>query len=379
MGGGVARPMRLPRRILMTADAVGGVWTYGLDLAAAFAAMGIRTVLAATGPVSPEDRRRADAVPGLTLECGSFSLEWMPQAEGDLRQANAWLLGLAARHRPELVHLNGYAPALLPWKAPTVLVAHSCMATWWRAVEGCEPPAEWAGYIDRAARALRCVDAVVAPSRAMALMMARAYGEAADRIKVIHNGRDPRAFSRLLVKEPFVLAAGRLWDRGKGIDVLDAAAGQLGYPVYAAGPLGGPDGSRAGFTNLACLGPISEAGLAGWMGRAALFCAPARYEPFGLTVLEAAMSGAALVLSDIGSFRELWEGAAVFVPAGDADRLRQALLDLMANPDRRADLAHAARLRAETYTVAEAARRYAALYDELLARQDRPMHARAAG
>jgi glycosyltransferase involved in cell wall biosynthesis len=375
----VAQPVRLPSRILMTADAVGGVWTYALDLVEALAATGMRTVLAVTGPVLAEDRRRADAVPGLTLECGPFPLEWMPQPEAELQRANAWLLGLAARHRPELVHLNGYAPALLSWEAPTVLAAHSCLASWWRAVEGGDPPAEWAPHIDRVARALRCADRVVAPSHAMARMMASVYGDTAERIEVIRNGRDPRALSHTVAKEAFVLAAGRLWDRGKGIDVLDAAARDLDCPVYAAGPLKGPEGSVADIARIHCLGPLREGELAGWMARAGVFCAPARYEPFGLTVLEAALSGAALVLSDIASFRELWEGAAVFVPVGDAERLRRALSELMADEGRRAGLAHAARMRAESYSAAHAARRYAALYAELLARHAKSTPARAAG
>ena len=47
----------------------------------------------------------------------------------------------------------------------------------------------------------------------------------------------------------------------------------------------------------------------------------------GLSVLEAAQAGMRLVLSDIASFRELWEGAATFVSAADgwAPALRVAL------------------------------------------------------
>jgi glycosyltransferase involved in cell wall biosynthesis len=197
-------------------------------------------------------------------------------------------------------------------------------------------------------------------------------------IRVIHNGRDPRLFAPA-GKEPFVLCAGRLWDLGKGIDTVNAAADGLAWPVYAAGPLAGPDGSGAAFDHLHCLGALAEPELAKWVGRAALFCAPSRYEPFGLTALEAAMSGAALVLSDIPTFRELWDGAAAFVPAGDADALRKELRALCEDSDRRAGLAEAARLRAANYSVAEAARRYATLYGELLARDTQPSLARVAG
>ena len=56
--------------------------------------------------------------------------------------------------------------------------------------------------------------------------------------------------------------------------------------------------------------PRSRAGSA----RCPIFVSAARYEPFGLAVLEAAQAGCALVLSDIPTFRELWDGAALFVP-----------------------------------------------------------------
>ncbi len=46
---------------------------------------------------------------------------------------------------------------------------------------------------------------------------------------------------------------------------------------------------------------------------ATVFASMARYEPFGLAVLEAAQAGMRLVLSDIPTFRELWDGAAIFV------------------------------------------------------------------
>ena len=39
-----------PTRLLMTADAVGGVWTYALDLAAGLAPFGVETTLAVLGP-----------------------------------------------------------------------------------------------------------------------------------------------------------------------------------------------------------------------------------------------------------------------------------------------------------------------------------------
>ena len=64
------------------------------------------------------------------------------------------------------------------------------------------------------------------------------------------------------------------------------------------------------------------------MRRSAIFAAPSRYEPFGLAVVEAAISGAALVLADIPTFRELWSDAALFVSPDDSGGWSRALTEL---------------------------------------------------
>ena len=46
--------------VVMTADAIGGVWTYALDLGAALARRGDRITLAVLGP-APSDAQRDDA------------------------------------------------------------------------------------------------------------------------------------------------------------------------------------------------------------------------------------------------------------------------------------------------------------------------------
>ena len=70
-----------------------------------------------------------------------------------------------------------------------------------------------------------------------------------------------------------------------------------------------------------------------------------------LAVLEAAQRGSALVLSDIPTFRELWDNAAVFVPPRDPDAIAAAIRRLFAEPERRARLGQAARERAGRYGV----------------------------
>src|SRR3954471_22073918 len=64
--------------VLMTADAVGGVWTYTLELARALAAYGVRTTIATMGP-RPDRSQLAAAktIPTVDVISSDFALEWM--------------------------------------------------------------------------------------------------------------------------------------------------------------------------------------------------------------------------------------------------------------------------------------------------------------
>ena len=105
-----------------------------------------------------------------------------------------------------------------------------------------------------------------------------------------------------------VFTAGRLWDEGK--NVACSTASRPGSPrrSQAAGRSAGRTAARSRSSTSV---PLGRAGRGGHAGRAwrrgRSIVSPALYEPFGLAVLEAAQAGCALVLSDIPTFRELWE------------------------------------------------------------------------
>lgn len=352
-------------RILMTVDAVGGVWRYSLELAAALAPLGVRTGLAVMGPLPTAGRiKEALAIPGLTLAAREGPLEWMPECtQDDLDQTGAWLLSLAERFRPDVIHLNGYAHATLPWARPKVVVAHSCVLSWWRAVHREQAPSEWQPYARRVGRALEAADVVVSPTAALLREMVETYGIAATG-KVIWNGVASGAFAPGR-KEDIVLGAGRLWDAGKNCAALDRAAARVPWPVLVAGERTAPDGSSMTFASAQPLGLLPPADLAAWMGRARVFASPARYEPFGLAVLEAALSGCALVLGDIPTLRELWEGCAMFVDPHDDAAIASAIRTLIASPAFCDALGAAARARGLKYGALEMARQYHGLYAQL--------------
>ena len=302
-------------RLLLTTDAVGGVWRYSLDLVRGLSERGVGCVLAVLGPgPNAAQREEARGVPGLDLVQTGLPLDWTADAATALQDVSKRLATLAALTGAGGVHLH--APALVgdaKWPVPVVAVAHSDVGTWWRAMRDGSPPPDLAWRMDATGAGLRAANRVIAPTAAHAAAVQSVYGPV--RIDVVHNGADPVRVDG--VREQAVLTAGRLWDEAKGMAVLDDAAAGLGVPVRAAGPVQGPVGGAVAFANLDLLGVLNGPGMARAYASATVFASAARYEPFGLSVLEAAGAGMRLVLRDIPEFRELWDGAARFVARDD--------------------------------------------------------------
>lgn len=351
-------------RILMSADTVGGVWGYTLELARGLIAAGDQVVVAAMGgKLSAGQRRAVAAIPGLVVHDSDLRLEWMDNPWQDLDRAADWLLGLAADTAPDVVHLNHYAHGYLDWPAPTLVVAHSCVYSWYHAVRGWAPEPRWIRYRDTVRRGLRAADLVAAPSMAMLAEAARFYGPFRD-AHVVHNGRRPQDFPPL-PKRHQILSAGRLWDDAKNIRLLTDTAPMLPWPVVVAGDTRHPDGGETVVHGARALGRLDQPAMARAYGVSAIYALPARYEPFGLSVLEAALAGCALVLGDIPSLRELWEDAALFVEPWDQDGLRHALTRLCRDAELRHAYAERARDRARQYSTDAMVESYRRVYREL--------------
>lgn len=349
--------------VLMTADTIGGVWTYAMELIGALAQLDVRVTLATMGNrVSPPQARTAAALTNLDIVESSFALEWMPDPWRDVDAAGDWLLQTAERVRPDIVHLNGYSHAALPFGLPVVCVAHSCVVTWFRMVREAEPGSEWDAYRSRVRMGLLAADEVVAPTQAILSDILSAYRVPVDG-RVIPNGR------ALVVpkhdKEKLVFAAGRVWDEAKGLATLAACAPDLSWPVCIAGSTSAGGIATEPLPDVHMLGELGSDEVAHWMARASIYALPARYEPFGLSVLEAALAGCALVLGDLRSLRETWGYSALYVPPGDPAALHHAIESLIRDPLRRGGLAASARARALQLTPSRMAATYRALYEDV--------------
>jgi glycogen synthase len=282
----------------------------------------------------------------------------------DLEKAADWLLSIERDAAVDVVHLNHLVHGDLPWRAPVLSVGHSCVLSWWAATQPSDRvlPAEWNLYRRRVAESLQAADCVVAPTETLLSQLASYYGPFRRSLSIA-NARNRRHF-RAGCKEKLVFSAGRLWDPAKNLQALAAVAPKLSSPVVVAGEARSPhaNDAPAHLPNTQMLGSLPEPELADWYSRAAIYALPARYEPFGLTALEAALSGCALVLGDIPSLREVWGPSARYVAPDDQEHLRDTLQEMLANEGLRGRFAARSMAQARHYTPARQMHKYLALY-----------------
>lgn len=351
------------RHVLMSVDAVGGVWRYAMDLAAQLRPLGYQFTFAGLGPrptpAQFEEAQRTGEVVWLDAP-----LDWLVEDERALDVVAPLLSTLVAERNVDLVHLNLPSQAAgLVIGVPLVTVSHSCVVTWFAGVRGSRVPSEWLWQKRRNRAGFDNSDLILAPSRSHATMLADAYGPISGQ-RVVYNGS--RAIPGSTQKKPMVLAAGRWWDDGKNGATLDQAASMVDWDVVMAGSNRGPAGQFVPIEHADHRGELPHREIRSLMARAGIVCSPSRYEPFGLAALEAAAARAALVLSDIPTYRELWNGAALFAPPSDARAFADAINLLSRDPGLRERFASAAHRRAQELTLVAQAQAMADVYSDLL-------------
>ncbi|HEX2983808.1 MAG TPA: hypothetical protein VHO28_09730 [Ignavibacteriales bacterium] len=123
----MSEPQKI-KRILMTADPIGGIWSFSLDLAGELSKHNVDVHLAVMGgPLNARQKREAEILPNLRIYESSYKLEWMNEPWQDVDEAGGWLLNLEGEIEPDIIHLNGYSHASFSFSAPKLIVAHSCV------------------------------------------------------------------------------------------------------------------------------------------------------------------------------------------------------------------------------------------------------------
>ena len=361
--------------VLVTADALSGSWTYTRELVTGLVTRGVRVTLVSLGEIPlPEQTAWMDHLHGLDYRPTAFRLEWMQEAEEDLPESSAFLTRLVDELRPDVLHLSQFCYGDLPVDVPRVVMANGDLLTWREAVQDRTPrcsPTKW--YRDTIARGIAGADVVVTPSRWMLDRVGGCYQRPL-RAEVICPGRNPIFFNPYISKDDSVLAVGRLVDAGKQVSLLTQHEHPV--PVCIVGveqtvavpriPIRADVKVAVAETSVAICGPQTEAQMRALYSRASIFAATARYDPLGMSALEAAFSRCAIVANDIPSFREMWGDTALYFRTNNAASLAASIRLLNDDRSMRRSYAELAYTRArERFTSKRMIEDYLELYRSL--------------
>lgn len=360
-------------RALVTADTVGGVWTYTRELVSGLSRRGVDVTLVSFGNIPDASQREwIDALSNVDYRATAFKLEWMQEAEDDLEMSSEFLLDVIAETRPDVLHFSQYCYGALKTDVPKVVVAHSDVCSWWAGVHGKQPDgSSWIqSYRRSVSQGLLGATSVVAPSRWMLDAVREHYGDLPNSA-VIYNGRNPGLFNPHVSKDDLVIGVGRVWDKAKQVSLLAECSHKV--PVWIVGSERHPDPAFENSSheyqkrNVRWCGQQSDAQVRLLFSRASIYAATSRYEPFGLAPLEAALSRCAIVANDIPTFRELWGESAMYFRTNDAEDLARKIEQLQNDRELRLTYANLAYRRAkQRFTAERMVNDYVNLYQTLV-------------
>ena len=228
-------------------------------------------------------------------------------------------------------------------------------------------------YVERAVT--RKAARVIAITESLRRFCVDEVGLPADKVEVVHYGLDslpePWAENEELALPQgarVLLAVSRL-ERQKGVDVAVQALARIRQvePRAVLVVLGeGPDRPELAAEGVYLPGRVGD--VAAWYRRAELLVHPARWEGFGLAILEAMLAAKPVVASRVSSIPELVvEGTTgLLVPPDDAAALAEALLSVLGDPARASAMGEAGLRRARSeFSVETMAARTAAVYSRV--------------
>jgi phosphatidylinositol alpha-mannosyltransferase len=179
--------------------------------------------------------------------------------------------------------------------------------------------------------------------------------------EVIANGLDVASLRAEVERDPYAVAFLGRDEPRKGLDVLLEA-----WPAVLEQVPGARltvMGSNRGQAEITWMGYVDDATKARVLGSSGVYVAPhLGGESFGIVLVEALAAGAAVVASNLDSFVAVADGAARFVPSGDASALGETLAEVLADPDEQRRLASIGAERAKRFDWSVVGKAYRDLY-----------------
>lgn len=321
-----------------------------------------------------------EALADVTDEFRRQVLDWIDHHERpDVIHGNYWLSGVVGH---QLKH---------DLDVPFVSTFHTLARV---KAEGGDPEPVWR---DRAeAEIVNCADAICVSCVEEEQQFRRLYGDPQGRLEIIAPGvehaffapGDRRGARRALGLDPertTLLFVGRLQPL-KGPDVAIRTLAELPDREARLLIVGGASGVDGDAEAARAHALVDELGLhervsfvepqphhilSTYYRAADVVVAPSRSESFGLVALEAAACGIPVVASAVGGLISLVDDGRTgrLVDGRDPHDYARAIVDVLADPDRRAAMSAAAVERARRYTWSFAAARLRRLYSDLTVRE----------
>lgn len=346
--------------ILITVEPPGAAWPHVDTLVRELAGLGAEVTLAAITPLRPGQRIEYAGIPGVELLACPFPAATPAEHLANRVRIAHWLLSVEEMLNPDVVHLTGYLHAGLPWCGKLLVAGYPGSGAAYGRLN-----AEQRGICRLAFQhGLRGADLVVTPTDTMMMALTRHFGVVPGR--VIRDGRDPARYGPAANKEPVIFSAGTQREDCDTPSALERAAPNLAWPVVVAGDQGGAVARPVRLRGVSALGRVHPSQMVPWFNRAAVYAAMSA-EGAGTFVPEAALAGCALVLGDTAALRELWSGAALFVPPDDDEAIVSGMRSLLGDRRLRDAMGFAARRRALKYTARSMAEAYLGAYRTLIA------------
>ena len=329
--------------VLVTTDTLSGVWIYTRELVTGLINRGWRVTLVSFGDIPLSYQTKwMDTLQNLDYRPTAFRLDWMQEGQQDFEDSSRYLSSLVRELKPDLLHLNQLCHGALTADVPRIVVAHGDLITWWLGVHGREPaPSRWLRwYRDVIRRGVEEATMLVAPSSWMLDAIRENYASPA-RSTIVYVGRNPIFFNPYVSKHGYALAVGRMVDPARQVSLLTKYSHPVsvcivdsdGHPADRDVAVCADVKLKIDDANLSLKGPQTEAHTRTLYSRAAMFAATSRYDPLGLSTLEAAFSRCAIVANDVPCHRELWGDAAIYFQENNAESLADVIRRLHQQPD----------------------------------------------
>jgi len=357
-------------RVLLTTEPTGGVWTFTTELTGQLLRRGHAVALVSLGCQPSHEQQAWCATqnlaygPSFQFTVSNVPPEWSEKNEFVFTQGAGVLSHVARQFRPDLLHSNQFCFGALSLDIPKLVTAHSEVLSWASACrpQGLEHSRWLRQYRLLVTQGLQSCDAVVSPTRWMALELARQYNDLPPSYVIGYGRSFDAPESRLRSMQ--AVTVGRLSDEAKNIEMLRAVNAPI--PIYVAGERqGGSSVAPRQMGRAILLGALPQSSLLALFARSSIYISTSIFEPFGIAPLEAALCGCTVVANNIASLREVWGDDALYF---DGPRSLSKLLQQLSRDERRlAEARQRSFARASELTAQRMTDGYEALYTALLA------------